>query len=99
MSEIELHFQDAFSGETIQILLNGKLIAERAMKTRYQTGLAHIEKLDAKAGDEIEVRVAGSAVDSKIKVVNSDNNTKNYKVIMKSGRISIDYSKDPLLYL
>ncbi|MGE0280611.1 MAG: hypothetical protein AB7P20_08365 [Rhizobiaceae bacterium] len=99
MSEIELHFQEAFSGETIQILLNGKLVAERSMKTRYQTGLAHIEKLDAKPGDEIEVRVAGKGISSKVNIVDSDKNTSNYKVIMKDGRIFSEYSKDPLLYL
>jgi len=69
------------------------------MKTRYQTGLAHIEKMDAKAGDEIEVRVGGKPTGSKINVVNSDKNTINYKVTMKDGHVFIEYSKETLLYL
>ena len=96
MSEIELHFQDVFSGEEIEILLNDMVVAKRSMKTRFQTGLAHIEKLNVDLGDEIEVRVAGQSSGDSIKVLQ---NIYDYRITMSNASINIEASKDRLRYL
>lgn len=57
---LELHFQDGFSGETIEVLVDGEVRARFQAKTRYQIGLAHIEKVSVEPGQRLEVRLAES---------------------------------------
>jgi hypothetical protein len=54
---VELHFQDGFSGESIEVLVDGKVRAVFTAKTRYQINLAHIAKVDLKPGQKLAIRV------------------------------------------
>ena len=49
----EFHFQEGFSGQTVTIAVAGIEIARVEAKTRYQTGLARIEKLELVSGQEV----------------------------------------------
>lgn len=52
-SSFEFHFQEIFTGERIDIITGDEVRAQIMAKTRFQTGLAHIETL--KLCDEEEV--------------------------------------------
>ncbi len=56
----ELHFQEGFTGEAIEIRLDGKLVKTIKPKTRMQTGLAQIETIDAAPGQKVAVRAEES---------------------------------------
>lgn len=48
--DIELHLQEGFAGETVEITLDGASVARVEARTRMQTGLACVERLQAQAG-------------------------------------------------
>ncbi len=58
---LELHFQEGFDGEDIEILVGGRVVARMRLRTRMQTGLAHIEKLmlsNDEAKREVQIAIA-----------------------------------------
>lgn len=56
----ELHLQEGFAGETVDIEVDGVQVARIAARTRMQTGLAHIEKLALQPGQTVTVRLHAS---------------------------------------
>ncbi len=56
----ELHFQEGFCGEEGTILLDGQVIATVTLVSRPQTGLAHIERLDIKPDQKLQVLLSNS---------------------------------------
>jgi hypothetical protein len=66
--DVELHFQDGFSGETVEVLVNGEVRAAFSAKTRYQINLAHMEPVRVKLGDLLSIRVKDSPVSIEMKV-------------------------------
>jgi hypothetical protein len=56
---VEVHFQDGFSGEAIELLVDGRTVARFAARTRYQTNLAHIERLEILPNQKITIQCAG----------------------------------------
>lgn len=64
----ELHLQDGFAGETIEILVNGENRAEFRAKTRYQINLAHVEEVDLEIGDTLTVRIKDTALAAEQKI-------------------------------
>jgi hypothetical protein len=55
--EIELHLQEGFGGETVEIALDDAPLARVAARTRMQLGLAHVERLQARAGQTLSVAI------------------------------------------
>lgn len=53
---IEFHFQEGFSGQTFEIIASGHICARVTASTRYQIGLAHIETIELKDGEEVVIR-------------------------------------------
>ena len=62
---IEIHFQEIFSGEPIEVLAGGAIVAEVTAKTRFQTGLAHIERLRLRDGEEVTLRIPALGLETK----------------------------------
>ena len=62
---VELHFQDGFNGESIDVLVDGGVRAAFTAKTRYQINLAHVAEVDLKPGQKLAIRVenAGDLVE------------------------------------
>jgi hypothetical protein len=54
----ELHFQEWFTGEPVEIVVNGAVVARLEARTRAQISVAHVEKLVLSPGDEVTIRVA-----------------------------------------
>lgn len=59
LHRFEFHFQEGFLGQKIDLLVEGKLRASFKAKTRFQTGLAHIEPLMLHDGEEVVIRQEG----------------------------------------
>jgi hypothetical protein len=51
----EFHFQEGFTGEPVEISVDGKPIARFNAKTRLQLGLAHIERLELEPGQVVSI--------------------------------------------
>ena len=62
---IEIHFQEIFSGERIEVLAGGAIVADVTAKTRFQTGLAHIERLRLRDGEEVTLRIPALGLETK----------------------------------
>lgn len=77
--QLELHFQDGFSGETIDVLVDGEARARFQAKTRYQINLAHVQELSVDPGRKLEVRLADSGASIGIPVESG----KKYYVVSK----------------
>lgn len=58
--DCELHLQEGFAGETVDLEVDGVQVARIAARTRMQTGLAHIQKLALHPGQTVAVRLQGS---------------------------------------
>ena len=54
---IEFHFQEIFRGERIDIMTGDEILAQVTAKTRFQTGLAHIETLELCDGEEVRLEI------------------------------------------
>ncbi|MEH6631562.1 MAG: hypothetical protein V7776_12070 [Halopseudomonas aestusnigri] len=58
---LELHFQEGFDGEDIEIIVGNRVVTRLKLRTRMQTGLAHIEKLmpfEDEARQEVQIAIA-----------------------------------------
>lgn len=55
MMKLELHFTEGFSGQEISIHVADRIVAEFSAQTKFQTGLAHIEMLDLRDGQEVVI--------------------------------------------
>lgn len=53
---LELHFQDGFSGDAIEVLLEGHVVASFTARTRTQINLAHVERLEVRPDQRITIR-------------------------------------------
>ena len=56
---VEFHFQEFFRGEEVRILVNGEPAAAFTATTRPQIGLAHVQPVQAGAGDRVTVCIDG----------------------------------------
>ena len=52
---IEIHLQEGFRGESVAIEIDGVAIARLQPRTRFQLGLAHIERVTAAAGQSLRI--------------------------------------------
>lgn len=91
----ELHFQEGFSGETVEVRLDTKQIAVFTIKTRMQIGLAHVEKITASEGDRVEILIKESGLSKTVSAIDNGNyiiiNLKNGKLEVSVSRVSPGY--------
>ena len=59
----ELHFQEGFLGQKIEVLLDDRRVAEVAPRTRPQIGLAIITKITAQDGQKVTVMMVSEQSD------------------------------------
>lgn len=53
----EIHFQEGFSGEPVELMAGDAIVSQFTVQTRFQTGLARIEILDLCDGEEVMIRI------------------------------------------
>jgi hypothetical protein len=55
--EYQLHFQEGFSGETVQVSVGGTELVRFVATTRQQIGLAYIERLQLSPGETVQISI------------------------------------------
>lgn len=55
---IECHFTEGFYGQEVRLLHGDEELAKLTLRTRMQTGLAHVERLKIKSGEEVKVEIS-----------------------------------------
>ena len=74
--EYELHFQEGFGGETVEVLVEGESVARFEVKTRHQISLAHIQSLDLKPGQKVTIRILPPPITKSFRVTKDEKFTK-----------------------
>lgn len=69
---VEFHFQEGFRGETVTVESGGKHLVQAALRTRLQTGLAHIEKADLAVGQTVVVAIPELQLEAKYTIAGND---------------------------
>lgn len=54
---VELHFQEGFSGHTVEVRVGSRIEASFEAKTRYQINLAHVLELELRPGRRVDIRL------------------------------------------
>lgn len=86
-STIEFHFQEIFTGEQIVIKLGDEVRAQIVAKTRFQTGLAHIESLELCEGEEVTLYIGEMDLKAIVKV---DVSKPFVTVKMRDGQLQVE---------
>jgi archaellum component FlaF (FlaF/FlaG flagellin family) len=68
-TQYELHVQEGFSGESVEVLVEGRIVATFEARTRMQIGVAHVEKLLLDPGQTVTVRIKDRDVEGSITAV------------------------------
>lgn len=55
--DIEVHFQEGFVGQQIDISVDGQLMISFEARTRFQTGLAHIEPMTVREDQVVAIAI------------------------------------------
>ncbi len=64
----EFHFQEGFTGQIFEIVASGRICTTVMARTRLQIGLAHIEAIDLKDGQEVLIREKSTHTETSIHV-------------------------------
>lgn len=65
---VEFHFQEGFSGQKFDLAIAGRTVATVNANTRFQTGLAHIEPMMLRDGEEVIIRNHHTTKETKVRV-------------------------------
>lgn len=65
--DFELHFQEGFSGESVVVEVDGLPVSRFTANSRFQTGLAHIERVQITDGSEIKIAIPAAGAKATIK--------------------------------
>lgn len=82
----ELHFQEGFTGETVEILVDDAVVASFQARTRMQISLAHIERMELAPAQVVTIRVDGAISGS----ITADRDKKFIKINLKDNKILLD---------
>jgi hypothetical protein len=93
---IELHFQEGFTGDDVDIYVEGKPVAHFAARTRLQTGLAHIETLDVPVGATVEIAIPARGCRNRISITKE---TSHVTINLEDQQLRIQSSKETPGYL
>lgn len=55
----ELHFQEGFTGEGVEVRVDGSVVESFEARTRMQTGKARVLRLDLEAGQAVSIALVG----------------------------------------
>ncbi len=82
-TQYELHLQEGFSGEGVEVLVDGETVAEFEARTRMQIGAAHVEKLTLDPGQTVTVRIRDRDIQGSITATSG----KHFIIVNMSGSL------------
>lgn len=65
---VEFHFVEFFSNDRIDISVGDEVRSQVVATTKFQTGLAHIERLELHDGEKVSLRIEESNLETTLKV-------------------------------
>lgn len=68
----ELHFRDGFVGDVVEVTVDGERRMRHELRTRLQISLAHIEEIEVRPGQRIEVSVPARGLRAAAEVLATD---------------------------
>jgi len=68
----EFHFREGFTGEVVELTIAGERCMRRELRTRLQIGLAHIEEVRLRSGQEAVVTVPAVGLRAAVEVEETD---------------------------
>jgi len=85
----EFHFQEVFTGEQIKIITHHKVQAQIVARTKFQTGLAHIETLELADKEEVTLLIEELNLELTFEV---DAKKPFLAIRMADGNLQVDYT-------
>jgi hypothetical protein len=82
-TQYELHLQEGFTGEGVEVLVDGESVAEFEARTRMQIGAAHVEKLALDPGQTVTVRIRERNIQGSITAMTG----KKFIIVNMSGSL------------
>lgn len=79
---IEIHLQDGFRDDPVDVVVDGVLRARTTATTRFQIGLADILSVDVKPGSDVEIRLPVIGKTKRVQVQPD----RPYIMVQKEGR-------------
>ena len=70
MASFEIQFTEGFSGQSLRLCRDGDVIREMDLQTQFQTGLAHVEHIDA--DDQCEILISMDGLDEATVTLEAD---------------------------
>ncbi|MEM9797443.1 MAG: hypothetical protein AAF919_13195 [Pseudomonadota bacterium] len=67
-TELEIHLQEGFHGETIVISVDGETVGRVRAESSFATGLAHIEPIHADKGQMLDLAIEGTGTHATLPV-------------------------------
>lgn len=62
--KLTIHFQEGFSGQTVELWRGKKRLGAWPMTTRLQTGVAHIETIEVEPGERLRLKMPDDGVEA-----------------------------------
>ena len=84
---VEIHFQEGFSNEKAQLLVDGDVVEEFSLSTRFQLGMAAIKKVDAASGTKVQVVLPDRNIRQQVPVSHP-----YVKVSLEDGKLTISHT-------
>lgn len=81
---VEIHFQEGFSNEKAQLLVDGEVVEEFFLNTRFQLGMAAIKKVDAVPGTKVQVVLPDRSIKQPLPVSHP-----YVKVSLEDGKLTV----------
>jgi len=94
-STYELHFQEGFTGQTVEVLVDDAVVASFEARTRMQISLAHIERMALAPAQVVTIRVGGSISGS----ITADKDKTFIKINLKDNKLILDAASSTPGYL
>ena len=63
--KVTIHFQEGFAGETVELWRGRTKIGSWPMRTRLQTGMAHIESIEAEPGERLRLTLPETGAEAR----------------------------------
>jgi len=92
----ELHFQEGFAGEAVEVSVNGAVVARFEARTRMQIGRAHVETVALAPGDEVTIQVAAGGASARM---SAEPDKKFIRINLVNGELSAEATQTSPGYL
>lgn len=88
----ELRFQEGFTGETVEVRLEGALVSSFQARTRNQIGVAHVLDVDARPGQRVGITLPATGAASTFQI---RPDTAFVRIDLEGGALKVAHRNEP----